>query len=270
MVARERHHAFAPQREFDGAFVHHHPGARLQVMQKRRLGQQAAGGVTGIGQHGRVERDAVARGGLGVGHHEARRAQYLDHLVAGIARCERVLHRARRGHAHGAGLVGLGDRPYHVADGGPAQERLDGHAVAPREHRAQGVGLAVGRVAELAGGEGLLDGGQERRRGSQRVRGAGKVDPVHFRTQFVGRGQQLLGKHGDRVAHAGARLGSKQSRHRCSFPCRQLRGTARTRKGGRRAPRVRVSSAVRVVVLSCLGSGKNNPSTSSRGSHVAW
>ena len=63
MLGHEAHHALAAQRELDGALVHHHPAARVQVGAQGGLGQEAARRIARIGQHGRVEADAAALGG---------------------------------------------------------------------------------------------------------------------------------------------------------------------------------------------------------------
>ncbi len=219
VLGDERHHALAAQRELDGALVHHHPRAGLEVGEQRRLRQQAARGVAGVRQHGGVEHDAVALGRGRVGYDEAGGARDLHHAVARVARRQRVLHGAGHGHAHGAGLVGLSDGAHHVAHGGTHEERLDGQPELAREHAAQRVGLAVGRVVQLAGGERGLHGADERGRRAQRVRRSGKVDPVHLGTHLVRRREQLFGQRGHAVAHAGTRVGGSL-RHRLSSPCR--------------------------------------------------
>ena len=214
VLVRERNHALAAQRELDGALVHHHPGAGVEVGQQRRLRQQAAGGVARVRQHGGVEHDAVALGCDRVGHGEAGGAGDLHHAMPRVARGQRVLHRSGDGHAHGAGLVGLGHGAHHVAHGGAHEERFHGQPELTGQHAAQRVRLAVGRVVQLAGGQRRLHRADERRGRAQGVGRAGEVDPVHLRAHLVGRGQQLLGQRGHASAHAQARVGiSLHRRH---------------------------------------------------------
>ena len=216
MLGHEAHHALAAQRELDGALVHHHPAARVQVGAQGGLGQEAARRIARIGQHGRVEADAAALGGRRVGDDEPARTRDLHHAMPCVAGRQRVLCRTRHSHAHGAGLVGLRDGAHHVAHSRPGEEGVRGKPELARERAAQRMRLAIGRVVQLARGQRVLHGADERRGSAEGVRRPREVDPVHLCAKLVRRREQLLWQGGHALAHARLRAG-RMRRHRLSF-----------------------------------------------------